>query len=118
MFLYIHLQYNKANNYENRIKSISSYFLEWEAVQVRSMGFDESRREIEDKSKFFFYWGWYFWIIELMEKKKRDQMLPKRFNSGDIEKWQELANKETGGNLTLLIELTMNKAVERAKKPS
>ena len=53
-----------------------------------------------------------------MEKKKRNQMLPKRFNSKDIEKWQELANKETGGNLTLLIELTMNKAVERASKLS
>ena len=53
-----------------------------------------------------------------MEKKKRDQMLPKRFNSGDIEKWQELANKKTGGNLTLLIELTMNEAVERDSKPS
>lgn len=53
-----------------------------------------------------------------MEKKKHDQLLSKRFNSGDINKWQELANKETGGNLTLLIELTMNKAVERASKPS
>lgn len=53
-----------------------------------------------------------------MQKKKHDTLLSKRFNSGDIEKWQELANKETGGNLTLLIELTMNKAVERASKPS
>lgn len=53
-----------------------------------------------------------------MEKKKHDKPLGKRFNSGDIDKWQELANKETAGNLTLLIELTMNKAVEHASKPS
>ncbi len=49
-----------------------------------------------------------------MAKKKHDRQLSKRFNGSDIDKWQELANKETGGNLTLLIELTMNKAVERA----
>ena len=50
-----------------------------------------------------------------MPKKKHDTLLSRRFNSGDIEKWQELANNETGGNLTLLIELTMNKDVERTK---
>jgi len=53
-----------------------------------------------------------------MAKKKHDRQLSKRFNGSDIDKWQELANKETGGNLTLLIELTMNKAVERVSKPS
>ena len=53
-----------------------------------------------------------------MPKKKHDTLISRRFNSKDIEKWQELANKKTGGNLTLLIELTMNKAVERASKPS
>lgn len=53
-----------------------------------------------------------------MPKKKHDTLLSRRFNSLDISKWQELANKETGGNLTLLIELTMNKVVERASKPS
>lgn len=53
-----------------------------------------------------------------MQKKKHETLLSRRFNLGDIDKWQELANKETGGNLTLLIELTMNKAVERASKPS
>jgi hypothetical protein len=53
-----------------------------------------------------------------MAKKKHNTLISRRFYSGDIDKWQELANKETGGNLTLLIELTMNKAVERASKPS
>lgn len=53
-----------------------------------------------------------------MAKKKHDILLSRRFYSGDIDKWQELANKETGGNLTLFIELTMNKAVERANKSS
>jgi len=27
-----------------------------------------------------------------MEKKKRDTMLPKRFNAEDVKKWQEQAN--------------------------
>ncbi len=53
-----------------------------------------------------------------MEKKKHNTLISRRFYSGDISKWQELANKKTGGNLTLLIELTMNEAVERDSKPS
>lgn len=31
-----------------------------------------------------------------MEKKKRDTMLPKRFNADDIKNWQNEANKTTG----------------------
>jgi len=30
-----------------------------------------------------------------MEKKKRDTMLPKRFNAEDIKNWQEQANLTT-----------------------
>jgi len=47
-----------------------------------------------------------------MEKKKRDTMLPKRFNSEDIKNWQNEANKTTGGNLTLWMENTLNNAVK------
>lgn len=39
-----------------------------------------------------------------MEKKRRDTMLPKRFNAEDIKNWQNEANKTTGGNLTLWME--------------
>lgn len=52
----------------------------------------------------------------MVEKKKRDRMLPKRFNSLDIEKWQERANLTTGGNLTLWIENTLNAALTSFKK--
>lgn len=38
-------------------------------------------------------------------------MLSKRFNEFDIGHWQNMANVETGGNLTLWIELTLNKAI-------
>jgi len=48
-----------------------------------------------------------------MEKKKRDTMLPKRFASEDIKKWQEQANLTTGGNLTLWMENTLNNAVKK-----
>lgn len=44
-------------------------------------------------------------------KKSHNTMLSKRFNYGDISNWQVMANKETGGNLTLWIELTLNKAI-------
>jgi hypothetical protein len=37
-----------------------------------------------------------------MEKKKRDKMLPKRFNEEDIKNWQNEANKTTGGNPDIL----------------
>jgi len=48
-----------------------------------------------------------------MEKKKRNTMLPKRFNSDDIKNWQNESNKTTGGNLTLWMENTLNNAVKK-----
>lgn len=48
-----------------------------------------------------------------MEKKKRDKMLPKRFNEEDIKNWQNEANKITGGNLTLWMENALNNAVKK-----
>lgn len=48
-----------------------------------------------------------------MEKKRRDRMLPKRFNTDDINNWQNEANKTTGGNLTLWMENTLNNAVNK-----
>lgn len=48
-----------------------------------------------------------------MEKKKRDTMLPKRFNTDDIKNWQNEANKTTGGNLTLWMENALNNAVKK-----
>ena len=48
-----------------------------------------------------------------MEKKKRDTMLPKRFNTNDIKNWQNEANKATGGNLTLWMENALNNAVKK-----
>jgi hypothetical protein len=46
-----------------------------------------------------------------MEKKKRDTSLTKRFNADDVKNWQEQANLTTGGNLTLWIENSLNKAL-------
>jgi hypothetical protein len=51
-----------------------------------------------------------------MDKKVRDVMLPKRFNSEDVGVWQAAANEETGGNLTLWMELTLNKAAKKYKR--
>jgi hypothetical protein len=48
-----------------------------------------------------------------MKKKKRDTMLPKRFNLEDVKKWQEQANLNTGGNLTLWMENALNNAVKK-----
>jgi hypothetical protein len=48
-----------------------------------------------------------------MDKKIKDAVLNRRFNSKDMADWQEAANKTTGGNLTLWIELNLN---ESAKK--
>lgn len=48
-----------------------------------------------------------------MDKKKRDVMLPKRFNSDDVNTWQTAANEETGGNLTLWMELKLNEASKK-----
>jgi hypothetical protein len=50
-----------------------------------------------------------------MDKKKRDVMLPKRFNSDDVNVWQTAANEETGGNLTLWMELRLNEAAKKYK---
>ena len=50
--------------------------------------------------------------INLFEKK-RDVSLPKRFNSEDVKKWQNEANKTTGGNLTLWMENALNNAVKK-----
>lgn len=46
-------------------------------------------------------------------KKKRDTMLPKRFNADDIKNWQKEANKTTGGNLTLWMENVLNNALKK-----
>ena len=54
-----------------------------------------------------------FTKTELMEKKKRDVSLPKRFNSEDVKKRQEQANLTTGGNLTLWMENALNNAVKK-----
>jgi hypothetical protein len=45
------------------------------------------------------------------EKKIRDKSITKRFNSTDVMNWQKEANQQTGGNLTLWIELTLNKEI-------
>lgn len=54
--------------------------------------------------------------ISGMDKKIRDKMLPKRFNSEDVANWQKAANEETGGNLTLWMELKLNEAARKYKK--
>ena len=51
-----------------------------------------------------------------MEKKKKDSVLNKRFNSDDVNNWQEAANNSTGGNLTLWIELRLNEAAKNDLK--
>jgi hypothetical protein len=47
-----------------------------------------------------------------MSKKKKDVAITRRFNSKDLNDWQEQANLSTGGNLTLWIELVLNKEVQ------
>jgi hypothetical protein len=54
--------------------------------------------------------------LSAMDKKVRDVMLPKRFNSEDVKVWQIAANEETGGNLTLWMELTLNKEAKKYKR--
>ena len=53
-----------------------------------------------------------------MEKKKKDTVLNKRFNSDDVNNWQKAANNFTGGNLTLWIELRLNEAAQKDLKLS
>ncbi len=38
-----------------------------------------------------------------------NRLLPKRFKESDIERWQQIADKETRGNLNLWMELALNK---------
>jgi hypothetical protein len=54
--------------------------------------------------------------LSAMDKKVRDVMLPKRFNSEDVKTWQAAANEETGGNLTLWMELALNRAAKKYKR--
>lgn len=51
----------------------------------------------------------------MSKQKKKDVLLPKRFNADDIAKWQKIADKETRGNLNLWMELILNKAASRYK---
>jgi len=48
-----------------------------------------------------------------MIKKKKDTVLNKRFNSQDVNNWQDAANNSTGGNLTLWMENALNNAVKK-----
>ena len=41
------------------------------------------------------------------------KQLPKRFEEKDIERWQKVADKETRGNLSLWMDLTLNKAADK-----
>ncbi len=47
------------------------------------------------------------------ESKKRDTQLNRKFNKQDIERWQECANKETNGILTLWIENKLNSEIPK-----
>jgi hypothetical protein len=40
-------------------------------------------------------------------------LLPKRFAAKDIERWQKVANKETRGNLSLWMDIVLNKAADK-----
>ena len=53
-----------------------------------------------------------------MQKKKKDTVLNKRFNSEDVNNWQKAANNHTGGNLTLWVELRLNEAAKKDLKLS
>jgi hypothetical protein len=54
----------------------------------------------------------------MINKKKKDTVLNKRFNSEDVNKWQKAANNFTGGNLTLWVELRLNEAAKKDLKMS
>jgi hypothetical protein len=41
------------------------------------------------------------------------KQLPKRFEEEDIKRWQQVANKETRCNLSLWMDLTLNKAADK-----
>ena len=41
------------------------------------------------------------------------KQLPKRFEEKDIERWQKVADKETRGNLSLWMDIVLNKAADK-----
>jgi hypothetical protein len=49
-------------------------------------------------------------------KVKRDRQVTKKFYPKDVELWQSKADEQTGGNLTLWIELVCNAAAKSNKK--
>lgn len=53
-----------------------------------------------------------------MGKKKREKMLPKRFNEEDVSNWQSAANLSNRGNLTAWMELRLNEAAKKELKLS
>jgi hypothetical protein len=55
-----------------------------------------------------------------MAKKKRDQVFNRKFNSGDVASWQEMADKDPviRGNLTTWVEIQLNNVVKQRKKLS
>lgn len=48
----------------------------------------------------------------MRKKENRRKCIPNKYNDNDVLKWQSKADKKTGGNLTLWIELTLNKACD------
>jgi hypothetical protein len=50
-------------------------------------------------------------------KKKRDKVFNRKFNSEDINEWQKLADEDIrGGNLTTWVEMQLNNVVKQRKK--
>lgn len=41
------------------------------------------------------------------------KLLPKRFETKDIERWQKVADRETRGNLSLWMDIELNKAADK-----
>ena len=41
------------------------------------------------------------------------KQLPKRFDEEDIKRWQQVADKETRGNLSLWMDIVLNKAADK-----
>lgn len=49
----------------------------------------------------------------MRKPKIRNKHIPNKYNLEDVNKWQEKANEQTGGNLTLWIEKSLNEAVNK-----
>lgn len=49
-------------------------------------------------------------------KAKRDRQVTKKFCGKDVEMWQQKADEQTGGNLTLWMEIVCNAAAKSNKK--